>query len=217
MTSIHELNAQIEELEADLQRRDDQIKDLRRERDEARELVDQMREQVEDGGALIDSWIEVFRMEQDEDGLWIIDHGHSLDWDNVLEMNERHKKLIRQWNKFIGEYNSTIAPRSLGRPLQASDDQVKEVHKLRKAGRSLRAIAEQTSLGLGTVRTIVWKDQGTDRTTKRTNLLRKREFDRLRAADYRTRKKARDRLPGRINAILKRGEDLVKAAKGLDK
>ena len=60
------------------------------------------------------------------------------------------------------------------------------------------------------------KDQGTDRTSKRTNLLRKREFDRLRAADYRARKKARDRLPGRINATIKRGKELVKAAKGLD-
>ncbi len=56
---------------------------------------------------------------------------------------------------------------------------------------------------------------GADRTSKQTNLLRKREFDRLRAADYRARKKARDQLPNRINQTLKRGEELVKAAKGL--
>ena len=93
---------------------------------------------------------------------------------------------------------------------------MKEVRKLRKAGRSLRAIAGQTKLGLSTVRTIVEKDKGTGRTSKRTNLLRKKEFDRLRAADYRTRKKARDQLPKRITGTLKRGEELVRAAKGLD-
>ncbi len=80
---------------------------------------------------------------------------------------------------------------------------------------SLRTIAEQTGLGLRTVRTIIDKTVGTDRTGKRTNLLRKREIDRLRAAEYRVRKRARDLLPKRIAETRKRGEALVKAAKGL--
>ncbi len=66
----------------------------------------------------------------------------------------------------LRDYNATVAPRSLGRPLLASDAQVKEVRKLRKAGRSLRAIAGQTKLGLSTVRTIVEKDTGTGRAGK---------------------------------------------------
>ena len=40
-------------------------------------------------------------------------------------------------------------------------------------------------------------------------------FDRLRAADYRARKKGRDRLPQQINEQLKTGAKLVRAAKGL--
>ena len=95
------------------------------------------------------------------------------------------------------------------------DAQVKEVRKLRKKGLSLRLIAAQTNLGLRTVRTIVEKNQGTDRTSRRTNLLRKRELDRLRSAEYRARKRGRDQLPKQIEATLKRGADLIKAAKGL--
>ncbi len=36
---------------------------------------------------------------------------------------------------------------------------------MHKAGKSLREIAEETSLGLRTVRTIIAKGNGTDRTT----------------------------------------------------
>ncbi len=215
MKDIDELKARIEELESDLERRDDQIKELRQERDQARDLVDQMRERIEDSNSLIDSWIEVFDMQHYEEGVWLFDSGLSELWNSYRDLLETHNKLVREWNKFIGDYNKTVAPRNSGRPLQASDAQVKEVRKLRKAGLSLRLIGEQTALGLRTVRTIVEKDLGADRTSKQTNLLRKREFDRLRAADYRARKKARDQLPNRINQTLKRGEELVKAAKGL--
>ena len=70
--------------------------------------------------------------------------------------------------------------------------------------------------GLRTVRTIVDKDAGAGRIGKQTNLLRKREIDRLRAAEYRFKKRIRDRLPKRITGTRKRGEELIKAAKGLD-
>ena len=213
MTSNNELRGRIEELEADLRYRDDQIKELRQERNSAVDLVAEMREHVQDSNALIDSWIEVFKMEQDDDGLWMFKPMAAVDDYNAL--HEDREKLVRQWNKFVGDYNATVAPRGLGRPLQASDAQVKEVRKLRKAGGSLRGIAEQTGLGLSTVRTIIGKDSGTDRASKRTNLLRKREVDRLRAAEYRVRKRARDQLPKRITEIQKRGEALIKAAKGL--
>ncbi len=213
MTSTDKLKGRIEEFEADLQHRDDQIKELRKDNSRAFDLVAEMREQVEDGNALIDSWIEVFKMEQNDDGVWMFQPMAAVDDFNALY--EDREKLVRQWNKFIGDYNRTVAPRGLGRPLQASDAQVKEVRKLRKAKASLRVIAEQTGLGLRTVRTIIGKDAGTDRTSKRTNHLRKREVDRLKAAEYRVRKRARDSLPKRITEIQKRGEALVKAAKGL--
>ncbi len=215
MTSINELKGRIEELKADLRYRDDQIKELRQDNSRAFDLVAEMREQVEDSNALTQSWIEVFEMEQDEDGVWIFDRRQSKVWDDYSRLLEKHRKLIREWNKFIGDYNRAVAPRGMGRPLDASEVQVKKVLKLRKAKASLRTIAQQTGLGLRTVRTIVGKDAGTDRTGKRTNLLRKREIDRLKAAEYRVRKRARDQLPKRITEIQKRGETLVKAAKGL--
>jgi hypothetical protein len=65
------------------------------------------------------------------------------------------------------------------------------------------------------VRTIIEKAQGKDRTAKRTNALRRMELDRLRAARYRARKAARDRLPQAVNERLETGAALVKAAKGL--
>jgi hypothetical protein len=213
MTSIDKLKARIEELEVDLRYRDDQIKELRQDNSRASDLVAEMREHVEDGNALIESWIESFGMQLNEDGKYSF--GRELLLDQHSKLLETHSKLLRQWNKFVGDYNRTVAPRGLGRPLLASDAQAKEVRKLRKAGISLRGIAEQTGLGLRTVRTILGKDAGTDRTSRRTNLLRKREIDRQRAAEYRVRKRARDSLPKRISETQKRGEDLIKAAKGL--
>ena len=214
MTSIDKLRAKVEELEVDLRHRDDQIKDLRQERSRAVDLVNEIREHLENSNAQIDSLIESFGMELKEDGLWHFEAAKLADaYSNLYEI---HDKLARDWNKFADDYNRTIAPRGLGRPLEASEAQVKDVGRLRKAGNSLRAIAAQTGLGLRTVRTIVDKDAGTGRIGKRTNLLRKREIDRLRAAHNRAQKKTRDQLPKRIAETRKRGDELVKAAKGLD-
>jgi len=213
MTNTDKLKAQVEELEADLRHRDDQIKELRQEHSQAVDLVDEMREHVEGANELVESWIEAFGMELDESGMY--DFGRDLLVDQHSKLIEKHNKLLREWNKFVGEYNSTVAPRDLGRPLQASEAQIKEVRKQRKRGASLRAIAAQTGLGLSTVRTIIGKDAGTDRTGKRANLLRKREINRLRAAEYRAQKRTREQLPKRITETQKRGEELVKAAKGL--
>ena len=214
MTSMKELRGRVEELEADLRYRDEQIKELREERRSAVDLVDEMREHVDDSNALIDSWIEVFRMEQNDDGAWVYKPSAAVEDFNALF--EKHEKMVRQWNRFVGDYNSTVAPRGLGRPLEASEAQVKNVRRLRKGKNSLRAIAAQTGLGLRTVRTIVDKDAGTGRIGKQTNLLRKREVDRLRVAEYRARKRTRDQLPKRITETRKHGEELAKAAKGLD-
>jgi hypothetical protein len=43
----------------------------------------------------------------------------------------------------------------------------------------------------------------------------KREFDRLRAADYRARRKTQDRLPKTIAEVQAQNAELVKAAKGI--
>ena len=179
------------------------------------DLLDSMRDQIEDSDSLIESWIEAFDMELSDDGMWQFDKSIRELLDSHCTLQEEHRKLIREWNKFVPDYNSTVAPRRIGRPLQAGEAQVAATRKLRKSGNSLRAIAAETGLGIRTVRTIVETDANTGRSSKRVNVLRKREFDRLRAAEYRARKKAQDRLPKRISQTLKQGDILIKAAKGL--
>jgi hypothetical protein len=200
---------------AELKHRDAKIKELTAERDAAQELVNQMREQVEDANQLIEQWIEAFHMTQNEKGLWCMDREQSEFFQHYDVLWSENHRLIRQWNKFVGEYNAVVSPRERGRPLAASKAQQADVLKRHKARASLRAIAAATSLSLRTVRTIVEKAGGRDRTSKRTNDVRRKEFDRLRAADYRARKKSRDRLPQQIGEQLKTGAELVKAAKGL--
>jgi len=57
--------ARIEDALKEAERR---IAEMRVERDEAFELVEQMKEHVSDVDALIDSWIEAFEMQLSEDG-----------------------------------------------------------------------------------------------------------------------------------------------------
>jgi hypothetical protein len=205
----------IAELEAELKQRDTKITELTTERDEALELVDRSREHVEDVGRMIEQWRETFEMEQDEHGVWLFDRAQSKLWDEHLAALKEHQALIRQWNKFVPEYNAIVSPRERGRPLAASKAQQADVLKRHKRRASLRKIAAATSLSLRTVRTIVEKAEGRGRTSKRTNEVRRKAFDRLRAAGYRARKKTRDRLPVAITEQLKTGAALVKAAKGL--
>lgn len=83
--------------------------------------------------------------------------------------------------------------------------------KLHKAGTSLRDIAEETSLGFQTVRTIVDQGAGHDRTTVKH--LERIDPGRLREAPW--RKRMRAALPKRITETLAEGRELVKRAKGL--
>jgi hypothetical protein len=198
----------IAELETELKQCRDKIKELTTERDEAQELVDRQREHVEEADRLIEQWIDVFDMQQNEDGTWIFDPSQSELWERHETLTADHRKLIREWNKFVGEYNATVSPRPVGRPLAASAAQQAEVLRRRKAKQSLRAIAAATSLSLRTVQTILAKK-------KRSAGLRRKEFDRLRAAAYRAKRRLRDSLPEKIGEQLKIGAALVKAAKGI--
>jgi len=72
----------------------------------------------------------------------------------------------------------------------------------------------ELTLSLSTVRTIVGKADGTDRTSKRQEM-RRLELNRHDVAAYRARRRTRDGLGKRITAVLKEGRELLKAAKGL--
>jgi hypothetical protein len=97
-----------------------------------------------------------------------------------------------------------------GRPIAASASQQAEVREFRREGKSLRWIAKATGLGLNTVRTIVGKDAGTDRTSVKREFRRQHELNRARMKTWRARKLVRDGIPKRLKENLKKGEELLK-------
>jgi hypothetical protein len=227
-----EQDRRITELQDQLKERDERIKELRRELGEAEELVSEEREYIEQAMATIDAWKEAFGMVQDEKGVWRWD-----EWmDRWTQMNKTYDAVVTKWNRFVGEYNEMLAlvlkrKRNVGRPLGADEAQVAQVRKLRKAGRSLRGIEQDTGLALATVRTIVDRDDGGDRMTKRrwqklhpgerweersyTPVGKLARIDPRQFKEEPWRVRTRASLPKRINETLERGAELVKAAKGL--
>lgn len=94
------------------------------------------------------------------------------------------------------DYNAVILKRNVGRPLAASEAQQADVLRRHKRGESLRAIAEDTSLGFQTVRSIIGKQDGTDRTTRK-------HLERVASENTvagKARKWTRDALPRRLIA-----------------
>jgi Helix-turn-helix domain of resolvase len=63
--------------------------------------------------------------------------------------------------------HTVVKPRNVGRPLAVSGAQAQQVLKMHKAGASLRGVAEETNLGLRTVRTIIEQGNRTERTTRK--------------------------------------------------
>ena len=129
-----------------------------------------------------------------DDGKWT--------WDPFMDRHndlvDKYDALLRDWNKFVGEYNAVVQPRPVGRPLEASEAQQVDVLRRRKSGESLQHIANETSLGLQTVRTIIGKANGTDRTTGK-HLARIKPEDMV---AWKARTRTRDALPRRLNALL---------------
>jgi hypothetical protein len=197
----------IGELEDELKQRDARIRELRNDLNKAEALITEEREHIEDASALISSWIEAFDMAQGEDGKWIY-----AEWMNdAAAARDLYLDLVKKWNRHVTLFNNTVVRRNVGRPLLASETQVQQVRKLHKAGRSLRAIQEETSLGFQTVRTIVDGGVGRDRTSVR-HLQR---IDPSRFKEEPWRERTRLSLPKRITETLERGTKLMQAAKGL--
>jgi hypothetical protein len=195
--------ARIARLEDELKQRDRRIAELREEVDKLRDLIHRFEEHADDYANSIEQWKEAFGMEATGTGwTW------APFWRGYDELLTAHNDLVRRWNRVVPMLNQN----PVGRPLAASEAQYAQVRKLRKAGRSLRWIAEETNLGLGTVRTIVDKDDGTDRTsTKHRERIDIAPILRARKA----RKRIGDRLPQRAQAVVAEGRALLKEAKGL--
>ena len=197
------------QLEDQLKARDQRIGELHIEVDELRDLVRRFEEQDEDEIHAIESWVEALRCERADDGTWSLGPW----WEAHKERVEKHKALVREWNQYVEEFNRGGIKRPVGRPLQASEAQCSDVLKMRKRGASLRDIADETSLGLPTVRTIVGKKAGTDRTSSRN--LKRIEIDRLKAAAWKRTVRTIDDMPRRAHQLVKNRRALLTEAKGL--
>lgn len=204
-----ETKERIADLEAALQRRDERIAELTQERDQERELNSDLRDHFENVNGMIEQWREAFDMELTDDGKW----GFGEWLRQYDELRDAYRKLLADWNKFVPEYNAIVAPTKSnpGRPIAASPAQREDVLKRRKAGQSLRSIADDTGLSLQTVRTIIDRKDGLDRSTKAR--LAKIAPDRLKEAHERANRRMRNALPGRINAAFKQDAELRKRLK----
>jgi hypothetical protein len=110
------------------------------------------------------------------------------------------------------EMQRRCEPQPIGRPLHAGEAQCIAVQPLRKAGTSLRGIGAQAGLGVRTVRTIIARTDGTDRTSKRVTTLR--ELNRQRMISWRARKRTRDSLPKRVTDALGMQKNWSRRRKG---
>jgi hypothetical protein len=200
----------IGQLEDELKIAQREIAILKINRDEAQRLADRMEESVVASREIIESWKEAFNMELGDDGVWRFPGNLPEQYDNYVQ---KYSDLLKLWNRYVGQFNTMIKRRNVGRPIGASEAQIAQVRKLRKAKMSIRCIVEETSLTMQTVRTILGKDARTDRTTIKR--LERIDPDRREVIAAKVRKRTRDALPRRISETLKEGADLIKEAKGL--
>jgi hypothetical protein len=200
---------QVAKLEDELKQRNRQIADLKRDLDKANDLVVRQHEHLRDASDMIDQWKQAFEMEQNDKDEWV----WKASFTEGDEWFAKHQAIVRNWNAFVPRYNAVVQPRNVGRPLAASDAQVVQVRALRKRGMSLRNIAEETNLGLPTVRTIVGRVDGTDRTTLKH--LKRIDPDRAAQRQWQAKSQSRKALPKRIAAWEKMRDELRKEAKGL--
>jgi hypothetical protein len=204
-----------EELEGALDLAEHRIRELRKEIDDQRDTITKMRENVEDLLALNHDWAEVFDMPLSEDGkrTWSGDLFNQLA--QVSRLHDEHEELLRDWNRLVTKWNASglTEPLPPGRPMKASADEQQMVLEHHAAGLSLRAIADETGLSLRSIRTVIGKATGTDRSTKREAKLRTRRLKAERQRAWRQRRASIEALPRRLNEALETGAELVKLAK----
>jgi hypothetical protein len=199
----------IGELEDALKERKRRNDELRAEINEQNATITDLKEQVEENDATLRRWQESFGMVQDAQGYWTW-----APWvEKLIKIEEEYWDLNRAYVKLWRYARVSIFPRPMGRPLAASEEQRRTVLKRRKAGESIRSIAENMELSVRTVRTVIDKKNGADRTT----LSRWQRIDPDRRAMRDSRRQAKDinALPKRVGALLERNAELIKRATGL--
>src|SRR5262245_60636816 len=96
----------IGELEDKLKAAERRADDMRKERDEARELSSRMEENVKEAREVIEAWVEAFDMVRGDDGKYKITGEHVIDL--YTEQVETYDDLVRRWNKIVPRYNVAI-------------------------------------------------------------------------------------------------------------
>jgi len=193
----------------------DRIMELVEELSEERNLVTAMREHIEKADKQVERSNETIRQWAESSEMTPTDKGRTWSDDLIRRYNDllnEHNELVKKWNRYVGLFKT---PQAIGRPLQASEAQQARVRRLRKAGNTLREIAHETHLSFQTIRTILHHKDGGDRTTKKKDEFRKIELNRHLAISWRARKRTGDTLHAEINALLKKGENLVKDGRHL--
>jgi hypothetical protein len=163
-----------------------------------------MRETIQDFIDIQERRREAFHMVLGNDGVWKWS-GEFCPTDEYNELLDKYNGLLRYWNKYLHLFNG---PQDVGRPLEASKGQCAQVLKMHKASMSLRKIAFETNLGVRTVRTIIGRENRTDRTSKQR--LERVQVDRQLAVRHRARKFTRDALPKQMAEWDKRAKELLK-------
>jgi hypothetical protein len=200
----------IAELEDALKEKERRLQELKADLDKANDLVQRQDEHIRACAETIEAWKTAFEMKLRADGVWV--------WNEAAvagdKWHDRYVDLVHKWNRNVADFNTNmVRRRDVGRPLAASDAQRQTVIKLRTAGKSLRAIAKQTGLGLTTVRTIL--DQRDRRDRASLKLLERIGQDTAEERTWQSRKRVRHGLPRRIDAAQRQGAELRKEAKRL--
>jgi hypothetical protein len=203
------LRERIATLEDTLKERDRRINELKAYVTKLEDVTTRAAECMQDCESMIDTWIQAFDMVQDEEGRW----RWNGDFIDGHEWFEKHRELLKEWNRFVPEYNVAVRLRNVGRPLAASDAQIEQVLRLHKSGVSLRGIVEETSLGLRTVRTIIDRPDWRDRASRKR--LERIKPDVAAERVWLAKRRARKALPQQITATRKACDDLHSEAKGL--
>jgi uncharacterized coiled-coil protein SlyX len=200
----------IAELEDALGEKERRLQELKADLDKASDLVQRQDAHIRDCAETIEAVKAAFEMTLRDDGVWV--------WNEAVvageKWHDRYIDLVHKWNRNVADFNATmVRRRNVGRPLAATDAQRQAVIKLRAAGKSLRAVATQTSLGLTTVRTILDQRERRDRDSMK-------HFERIRQdtveeRTWQSQKRTRRALPGRIDILRRQGDELRKEAKAL--
>jgi transposase len=207
-----------QDLQDELKQRDRRIAELKEEIDELRETNQKLRVNSQEWQEQFERWKEAFEMQLNDNGMWT----WRSDTVNGHQWLDKYNDLVRDWNKLVREYNALVSDkledgtlRDAGRPIAATAEQRHMVYESHAEGCSLREIADDAGVGLQTVRTLLGKIDGTDRTSRRLSKYRKAEIDRKQVAAWKSRKRMRDALPKLLHEQSKRTDELIKEAKGL--